>query len=171
MAPSLPATSGKGAVRAPLRQPGGFTLVELVFVVAIAAILVSLSVAGFSSLTQSQQAKNASFELHSSLILARSEAIKRNGNVTLTPTGGDWAAGWSMAAADGTSLKRQSALSGAVVTGGPTSVVYTRSGRLPTTVATMPAFQIDVSATTTSNVRCVKIELTGMPRTALGACS
>lgn len=153
----------------------GFTLLELLVVMVVVAILAGLSVAGFTALTQSQQAKNASYELYSSLILARSEAIKRNADVTLTPVSGSWQAGWAItwvdAAAITQTLKTQSALNGVVVTTAPATLTYTRSGRLPTSVATMPTFQIDVSATATTNVRCIKIELTGLPRTVLGACS
>ena len=149
----------------------GFTLPELMAVVVIVAILAAVSTAGFSALMQGQRAKNASFELNSSLVLARSEAVKRNGNVTITPVGGNWQDGWTITSASGTTLKTQSALGGVVITSAATSVVYGRSGRLPTSVVTMPTFQIDVAATPTDNVRCLKIELTGMTRTTLGACA
>lgn len=149
----------------------GFTLQELLLVMLIIGILAGLSVAGFTALTQSQQAKNAGYELHSSLVLARSEAIKRNANVTIAPVSASWQDGWTITPAGGTTLKTQSALSGVIITTTSASITYTRSGRLPTTVLTMPTFEIDVSNTATSNIRCINIELTGLPRTVLGACS
>lgn len=148
----------------------GFTITELMITVLVVGILASLAVPGFRSLIQGQQAKNASFELFASLALARSEAIKRNGNVTLTPTNtGNWGLGWTITSAGGESIRTQQAIKGVVISasGAPATVVYSRSGR----AATAAAFNVDVSATATSNIRCIKTELSGMPRTIKGACS
>jgi len=143
-------------------------MVELLVAVAILGILAALAVPSFRSLTQSQQVKTASFELFAALSLTRSEAIKRNGNVTVTPAAGGWEDGWSIASG-GTTISTHGALRGVVVTGGPASVVYARTGRL--VGATASSFQVDNEATVTENVRCIRIELSGMPRTGKGACS
>lgn len=150
------------------RHSSGFTMTELLLVVAVLGILAALAVPSFRSLTQSQQAKTASFELFASLSLARSEAIKRNGNVTVTPVAGEWQAGWNITSG-GTTISSHGALRGVVVTGGPASVVYARTGRI--VGATAPSFQIDNETTATANVRCIRIDLSGMPRTAKGVCS
>lgn len=152
------------------KTPGrvaGFTLVELLIVVAVVGVLSAMSVGGFRWLTQSQRVKNASFELFATLTLARSEAIKRNGNVTVTPTSGSWQNGWTVTSAGGEILKRQAALAGVTITSGPATVVYARTGRSSATAS----FQIDVGASVSDHVRCLKIELSGMPRTVGGACS
>lgn len=148
----------------------GFTLIELIVVVAVLGILATLGASSFQSLTQSQRVKNASFELFSTLSLARSEAIKRNGNITVTPVNtADWGRGWAITSTGGESIRSQAALKGVSITvaGAPASVVYARTGR----VISSASFQIDVSGTTTANIRCIKIELSGMPRILKGACS
>ncbi len=150
----------------------GFTLAELLVVVAVMGILAAIAVPSFRSLSQAQQVKNASFELFTNLALARSEAIKRNGNVTLTPADtADWGKGWTIASTTGTieTIRSQAALKGVSIaaTGAPASVAYARTGRA-TAAAT---FQIDVAGTATANIRCLKIDLSGMPRTIKGACT
>lgn len=138
----------------------GFTLAELLVVVVVLGILASLGAGGFQSLIQSQQAKNASFELLSTLSLARSEAIKRNNPVTLTPTDAtNWGKGWAITSATG-NIKSQSELKKIVITQSSATVVYAPTGR-----ATVAApFLLDVSTALTANARCIKIELSGLPR-------
>jgi len=143
-------------------------MTELLLVVAVLGILAALAVPSFRSLTQSQQVKTASFELFASLSLARSEAVKRNGNVTVTPVAGGWQAGWNITSG-GATISSHGGLRGVVVTGGPANVVYARTGRI--VGATAPSFQLDNETTATENVRCIRIDLSGMPRTAKGVCS
>ena len=153
------------------RAESGFTLPELMIVLAVAGILAALAVPSFQSLTQSQQAKNASFELFSSLSLARSEAIKRNANVTVAPAvAGDWGQGWTITSATGAlgDIKSLSALKGVVINPGPASVIYARTGR----AAPAATFQIDVSPVNTEIRRCIYVTLSGMPRSTkkTGTC-
>jgi len=140
----------------------GFTLPELLVVVVVLGILASVGAGGFQSLIQSQQVKNASFELFSSLSLARSEAIKRNDTVTvtLTPPDANWGKGWKIKSSADQIIKSQSELKKIFISQDSASVVYHPTGR-----ATLPTpFLIDVSTTPTANARCIKIELSGMPR-------
>lgn len=64
----------------------GFTLVELVVVVALIAILSAVAAPQMVALTNSNRLSAANSELTSALQLARSEAIRRGARVTVCPT-------------------------------------------------------------------------------------
>lgn len=76
----------------------GFTLIELIITVTIAAILVGLAIPSFISTIKSNRLTTYTNEFVSALNLARSEAIKRGRQVTITREGGTtsqvWEGGW-----------------------------------------------------------------------------
>ncbi|MGJ3700374.1 GspH/FimT family pseudopilin [Variovorax sp. AFSI2.2] len=85
---------------APLRRPrSGFTLVELMVVIAIAAILGSLGVPAFRDLLLNQRLAAASSGFVAALNLARTEAIQRSQRVHVVAlTANDWSSGWAVRA-------------------------------------------------------------------------
>ncbi len=175
----LPREAGQQANSRAVQRAGlsGFTLVELLITIAIVAILASLATPSYREFVAGQRIKTASFDIMSALTLARSEAIKRAAQVTVTPTGGAWTNGWSVMAPDGTTLNQQSALSGLSIickSGSPSATVtcpagglaYAGNGRLS---AATPSFEI--SSTSSTAVRCISIDLSGRPNSKVGACS
>ena len=80
----------------------GFTLVELLLVLAIGAILTLIAVPSMSGFLSSQKVSSLSAVFLSSLNLARSEAIKRNARAVLCRSAnglscggsGGWEQGW-----------------------------------------------------------------------------
>lgn len=145
----------------------GFTLVEALAVLAITALLITLGASGMRELILTQRIKTASFDLYSSLTYARSEAITRNTSVTLTPTGGSWTNGWTIADASSTTLRTQNALSDISITG-PASVSYNGMGRLNASVS---SFSVTATGISGANVRCISIDLSGRPAVKAEACS
>ena len=59
----------------------GFTLIEAIIVMSIMAILAGISTSSFVWLNQTTQLRTAAFDLVADLDFARSEAVKRNGDV------------------------------------------------------------------------------------------
>ena len=62
----------------------GFTLIELMVVISIMAVLLGIGVPSFKSFIAGQRVKTAAGDFSLALVFARSEAIKRNADVTVT---------------------------------------------------------------------------------------
>lgn len=86
-------------------RAGGFTAVELMVVVGIIAVLVALAGPSFTLMIESWRVRDATESLRSTMLFARSEAIKRGGGVAIhkLPNAGnctspnsnqDWDCGW-----------------------------------------------------------------------------
>ena len=61
----------------------GFTAIELMVTIGIAAILAALAAPSFTGLMERWRVRQAAEGLQSTLYYARSEAIKRGGNVVM----------------------------------------------------------------------------------------
>jgi type IV fimbrial biogenesis protein FimT len=82
-----------------IREEQGFSLVETMVVLAIAAILVGLAAPDFGTLVRTQQLKAASGDLLGAINLARAQALARGRQVKLMPldpAGRDWSRGWTV---------------------------------------------------------------------------
>ena len=73
----------------------GFSLLEVMVVVAILAILAALAGPSFTPMIERWRVRSATEDLQSSLYFARSEAIKRGGGISVAAKdGADWSSGW-----------------------------------------------------------------------------
>lgn len=78
-----------------LSRVRGLTAVELLIVLAIAAILASIAVPSFAPMIERYRGSNASNEMLRGLMLARSNALGLGDRVVLAPyDGGNWQSGW-----------------------------------------------------------------------------
>jgi type IV fimbrial biogenesis protein FimT len=84
------------------RRLPGFTLVEMMTTIAVAAILVAMAVPSFAGLAERNRLRNVAERLRSDVNLARTEALRRDRNVTLSFTrsgdGTTWCYGLTTAA-------------------------------------------------------------------------
>lgn len=145
----------------------GFTLPELMTVVVIMAVLAGLAAPAFGNWMASVRLRSAGTDLHVALSTARSEAIKRNAEVSLQPAGSTWQAGWRIPAPGGSSrlLHDHPAVTGVSISG-PASVTYLPNGRIKGSA--LPAFGL--APATGSERRCVTVDLSGRPNQTKSTC-
>jgi type IV fimbrial biogenesis protein FimT len=147
------------------RRFAGFTMVELLITVAIATILATVAIPSFSGVIASQRAKTAASELFASFLTARSDAIRLNANVTVSPLAGGWnQGGWQILDPASNVLETHGAVAGVTITpSGGTGVTYRPSGRVQTGSASM--FLITTTSGATTNYQCISLNLSGRPYT------
>ena len=163
----------------PLRPaPRGFTLIELLVVVAIAGVLAVLALPSMRDLVLTNRMKTASLDIYSSLVLARSEAVKRNaGNISMVQAAGGWQNGWTVCVDANTNSACDSGEevlivgeavdtnAGITVTTSPVVTIFTygRDGRLTSTAS---SFRIAAGANNYKvAMRCVDLSASGRPNT------
>lgn len=144
----------------------GFTLIELMVTITIAGILLGIGVPSLRGFVAGQRVKTASYDISSVLTYARSEALKRNADVVITPNTGGWQNGWSVVAGTST-LNQHEAFSGLTISGPTGNATYASNGRLK---AAVTGFNISASGTTGIPSRCVSVSLSGVPSSSKGGC-
>jgi type IV fimbrial biogenesis protein FimT len=153
-----------------VKRAHGFSLLELMAVLAIVGILMSIAVPAFSEWIASQRVRDTAADIHTSLMRARNEAISRGLNTSIKPVNGNWANGWFIANPDGTYnpdpanptvfIEQHGPVQNATISGAGTGVAFTPVGRLSGT-----AIAIKITSAGTRTTRCVTVDTAGRPKT------
>jgi type IV fimbrial biogenesis protein FimT len=152
----------------------GFTLIEMMIVLAIAAVLLTIAAPSFSDFIVTQRVRNASYELFADLSFARSEALKRNGTVDVASVSGNsaWAGGWTVSvtvSGTTTTLRSHPALPDSTIITGPSGALsFGRDGRTTLGLgAADTTFVIDDAAgKTTIPSRTIQVNASGRAKTS-----
>lgn len=172
------------------RVSQGFTLVELVVTLAVAAIIMAAAVPSFRSMIQNNRVATQTNEFVTALNLSRSEAVKRGVPVTICRSssqtactaGPNWEVGWIVftdggvpGTVDGTDtvLRVHGALSGGTTLASTqvvSSLQYLANGMLSIPPAAVRTFQVQISGCTGTAARAVQISPTGRTNVTQQAC-
>ncbi len=160
-------------------RPGnarGFTLVELVITMTLASILVGMGVPALRSLMERNWRASLTNHLVSDLMLARSEAVKRGGYVTLchssdeSACNGTWADGWILfvdSDGDQTLDSGEELLRRYQPDTGPYTIVSATDAITfhPTGMLQAPSGRVELAVThEDSTEACLELAPTGRPR-------
>jgi type IV fimbrial biogenesis protein FimT len=125
-------------------REGGFTLVELMVTLAIAAIVMTMAVPSFTDMTRNNRLTTQANQLVTALNLARSEAITRRVTVDVAATdagdaSNEWGEGWSVAVNGGATLRVFESLGSNTLDSGNdlATIQYQPSGRASATDMTL----------------------------------
>jgi type IV fimbrial biogenesis protein FimT len=153
------------------RPQRGFTMIELLTVVSILAVAMAVVGPGLGSFMAGQRVKSAAYDLTAALLMARSEALKRNGSVRISRAGETWNDGWTIAVvATDAVVGKQGPLHSALTFGdaAPESIVFNAYGRVSSPV---DAVKIQLgSSTAPQSKRCISLSLSGHASSAVGTC-
>ena len=147
----------------------GFTIIELMTTLVILGILVTIAIPSFNDLIVGTRIKGAASDIYGALTFARSEAIKRNANVTVSPLSGQWVNGWQVTAVIGgtnTVLATHGALTNLKVecpsgTACTQTFIYARNGRLTAGTLTMSVNLASPPTPPRVPMRCINVDLSG----------
>ncbi len=127
----------------------GFTLIELMIVLALIAVMAGIGVPGFQVMLQNSRLTSTTNSLLSALQYARSEAVTQRSAVTVSPLdGADWASGALIMKGASKLRETPPAGTGVTVTGSAASIIYQPNGS--TAAAT---FDIEDSRPSTRTIR------------------
>lgn len=169
-----------------VKPAGGFSLIELMVVVAILGIMLGFAAPNYAEWVATQRVRDTAADIHTSLMRARSEALSRGVSTSICAVNGNLANGWSIpnpsrkddltlfnpdpgAPADTTTafqctntlsvfIEQHGPVQNATISGA-TNVTFTNTGRVATALA------IKVTVTGTNMGRCVTVDTAGRPKT------
>ena len=157
----IPVEARAAVLPARAHRQRGFTMPELMVALGIAAILTAVAVPPLIAMVAAQRVKTATFDLYSAMSYARSEAIKRNAVVTITPRNGAFTNGYDLTTG-GSTLRSQIGNPEVIINSPPGAVLaFDGYGRLTT-----PArYQLELSSgqTGVTPKRCLVIGTSGRP--------
>jgi type IV fimbrial biogenesis protein FimT len=141
----------------------GFTLIELLIVIAILGVLATMAVPSLRDMLYATRVRAAGSDLLASVMLARSEAIKRATTVDIVPSGGDWSAGWTVSSGGTTIETHEAPTSVTIAANTAGNITFRLDGRISTGVRSLTVYTTLASGSAVVKARCVLIDASGRP--------
>ena len=155
----------------------GFTIIELMIVIAVIGVLAAVAMPFMRDTILNQRVRSAVSDAHLSLLLARSEAIKRNTDINMQKTGATWDLGWNVWVTNPDAtvsiLRTRQAVENITVACNtdtdtapetcPDLVTFNRTGRS----ASMIEYRFYLTGNARVFARCVRLSVSGVPRVVI----
>lgn len=119
-------------------RQAAFSMIELMIVLAVAAILMAIAVPNFKQTIDRQKITAASGDLYAAISLTRAEAIRRGTQVNLDAASKNWADGWAITVP---------------ASSGPAESIYSHTRLPPTIDVKTPSFGATLSYDGTGRAR------------------
>jgi type IV fimbrial biogenesis protein FimT len=172
-------------------QEKGFTLVELMVTVAVAAIILMVAIPSFKEMIDNNRLVTQVNAFTTSLAIARSEAIQRSLQVTVCKsangtsctTAGNWEQGWIVfedTNGDGSNVGDDTIRVFSALPSGYTLreggnfgdwIAYTRTGMSAGSAGVSDTFRVCTANAVTTESRAIEINTTGRARLIASAAS
>jgi len=169
-----------------MKKHTGFTMIEILIVIALIGVLSTLAVPSFIEVFRSTRTTTATNELVDSIQLARSEAIRQRQVVRVCPVGQtctgsvttttSYANGWTVVRADGVVLREREATHASITVTGPTQgISFDAMGRVTVgtatfTEATQGTLQVRANGCGANGGRNIRVERGGRVATVVVNC-
>jgi type IV fimbrial biogenesis protein FimT len=165
----------------PMAVQAGFSMIELLTVVAIVAVMASVGIPSLLDMVRSAQLRSSTSQLYDAIIRARSEAVKRNlevdvqpGTKCVVPASDNtelWTTGWSVWSLDSkgncdTLQQQYPATTNTNIEPKAGGISYLPTGRISSTSAS--SFTLKTTTTATIPARCIVISASGQPSIRTG---
>ena len=169
-----PQSTSMAVTITPAQRARGFTLIEMMTVVAVLAVVAAIAAPGMRSFAAGQKVKALAYDMTADLLLARSEALKRNAPVSITASGASWSAGWTVTAGAVNISTRNAAnesITFSATPAVPTVITFDVNGRVSAPATQVRMTVQSAAATGLTSKRCIELDLSGRARSSVGVCS